>query len=330
MDYTDFRIAEARQKWNVDWNRALLGILDALVLIGDVLMLVSQTIIVALGVPLVLVLAVIVEQQRVWHGIELFEADTNLATLGSWVIVLINIVFEFQAHHIENKANFRQQEETEFSFRIVADQVLYVLGFGSKWQARTKSPAQRYYRLGRIVTLSILVLALAGSMKGHLARQAGPWYEGLSSIFTQSSLQDMITWVGGLLFAFAAVMSAQASSRYIAGRVVEIRNQMRYRRQVANHQVAPTPRRVASSNRATVSKGLQPIKVKIGDQTKYQCPICENVMSRQGWQKHPCRLTVATDQVDNPVDDLVDNPVDTLVDELTTMQLNGNGYLEKP
>lgn len=219
------------QKPRTDWNQLLLASLDSLLIVGDWLMLGSQTLIVSFGVPVVLVLAVIVEQQRVKHGIELFEQEPALAALGSWVLVIINLVFEFQAHHIEHRAGYKIPDAAQFSLRVVAANTLYILGIGKAWQARQLSPAKRYYEVGRIVTISILTLALAGSMKTQLVSQNNkPWLEGIVSIVTDSSLMEMSVWAGGLLFAFAAVTSAQASSRYIATRVIEIRNSMQRRK----------------------------------------------------------------------------------------------------
>lgn len=218
-------------KTKIDWNHLLLTSLDSLLIVGDWLMLGSQTVIVSFGVPLVLVLAVVVEQQRVKHGIELFEKDPALAALGSWVLVFINLVFEFQAHHIEHRAGYKTPEASEFSLRLVANRMVYIFGIGKGWQERQQSPAKRYYSVGRIVTIAILTLALAGSMRDQIAMQDGKtWFDGAVSVLTDSSLEEMSIWAGGLLFAFAAVMSAQASSRYIATRVVEIRNSMQRRK----------------------------------------------------------------------------------------------------
>jgi hypothetical protein len=76
------------------------------------------------------------------------------------------------------------------------------------------------------VTFTILALALAGSMKVVIQQQSGAWYSALWAILTQSNLLDMMTWLGGLLFAAAAVFSAQGLSRYVAIRTVEIRASM--------------------------------------------------------------------------------------------------------
>jgi hypothetical protein len=140
-------------------------------------------------------------------------------------------VAEFMAHHVEHRAGYKIPDAVEFSLRVAASNTLYWLGIGSQWTERQHSPARRYYALGRVVTISMLTLALAGSMREQLTTQDEvSWHIGLLNIITQSSLSEMTTWLGGLLFAFAAVMSAQVSSRYIAIRVVEIRNAMQRRK----------------------------------------------------------------------------------------------------
>jgi hypothetical protein len=63
-------------------------------------------------------------------------------------------------------------------------------------------------------------------MKVVIQQQSGAWYGALWAILTQSNLLDMMTWLGGLLFAAAAVFSAQGLSRYVAIRTVEIQASM--------------------------------------------------------------------------------------------------------
>ena len=68
----------------------------------------------------------------------------------------------------------------------------------------------------------ILALDLAGSMRAIIQETTGSWFQALVYIVTQSNLSKMMTWLGGLLFAGAAVLSAQGLSRYVALRTVEI------------------------------------------------------------------------------------------------------------
>lgn len=196
--------------------------LESLVGVGDVLLTFTQTIIVAFGVPVVLVLLLIVEQQRVVHGIQLFERDLALATFAAWALVLLNLTLEFTIEYIENRTGYRTEAPREFSLRTWAAHLRYWLGWGRAWSIQWSSPAQRYKQLLRLVTFSILALALAGSMRDVIVTVDGAWYQALVDIVTQSNLAQMMTWLGGLLFAAAAVFSAQGLSRYVAVRCVEI------------------------------------------------------------------------------------------------------------
>lgn len=196
--------------------------------LGDLVLTFSQTFIVSLGVPVVLVLLMIVEQQRVYHGIALFEVDPALSAFGAWAIVILNLTLEFTIEHIEHKAGYRPDPVTRRSLRLWARSLSYFIGShggsgaGKAWQPLPLSPAQRYRSLLRLVTATILLLALAGSMRDVIARANGAWYVALRDIVVGSSLSLMITWLGGLLFAAAAVLSAQGLSRYVAIRCVEI------------------------------------------------------------------------------------------------------------
>jgi hypothetical protein len=210
-------------RFNAFYPRLLQFILS----IGETLLTFSQTVIVSLGVPTVLVLLLIVEHQRVVHGIALFETDYNLASFAAGALVLLNLVLEFQIHHIEHAAGYHEERERKWSLRIWANNALYTLGLGEQWQTQYLSPAARYKSLLRLVTFSILALALVGSMRSVIEGIQGTWYQGLISIFTQSTLLQLMTWLGGLLFALAAVLSAQGLSRYVAIRCVEIVAAMR-------------------------------------------------------------------------------------------------------
>lgn len=210
------------ERFNAHYPRFL----RALIGLGEILLTLSQTLIIAFGVPLVLVLLLIVEQQRVVHGIGLFEIDAALSAFAAWALVLLNLTLEFTIEYIESRANYQPQRDTRFSLRTWGKNALYTLGLGDDWTPQELSPAQRYRRLLRLVTFTILALALAGSMHGVITAVSGPWHTALISIVTDSSLSEITTWLGGLLFAAAAVLAAQGLSRYVAIRCVEIVTEM--------------------------------------------------------------------------------------------------------
>ncbi len=204
------------------WNRFYPKLLTTILGFGETLLTFSQTIIVSMGIPAVLVLLLVVEHQRVVHGISLFEPDAALASFAAGALVLLNLVLEFQVHHIEQKAGYIENRENAWSLKLWWQNTCYTLGIGRDWKARPLSPAERYRRLLRLVTFSILSLALAGSMRTVIEQTSGTWHEALGAILTQSSLMSALTWMGGLLFAAAAVLSAQGLSRYVAIRCAEI------------------------------------------------------------------------------------------------------------
>ena len=183
-------------------------LLKFIISLGETLLTFAQTIIVSLGVPVVLVLLLIVEHQRVVHGIMLFERDSGLASFAALALVLLNLVLEFQIHHIEHSAGYREERGKRWSLAIWLQNAMYTLGMGDAWETQYLSPAARYKGLLRLVTFSILALALVGSMRAVIETQGGAWYTAIGAIVTQSSLLLLMTWVGGLLFAAAAVLLA--------------------------------------------------------------------------------------------------------------------------
>lgn len=204
------------------WNNFYPRLLQTIVSVGETLLTFAQSVIVNLGVPTVLILLLLVEHQRVLHGVLLFEQDAGLAAFASAALVLLNLVLEFQVHYVEHRAGYEAERARRWSLRLWASNMAYRLGVGEHWQEQHLSPAERYRKLLSLVTFSILTLALAGSMRGVIEQQRGAWYEALQAIVIQSTLLEMATWAGGLLFAAAAVLSAQGLSRYVAIRCVEI------------------------------------------------------------------------------------------------------------
>lgn len=197
-------------------------LLQSVIALGETVLTFSQTVITSLGVPIVLVLLLIVEHHRVVDGILLFDNNPVFAGFAAAALVMLNLVLEFQTHHIEHQAGYKEDRALLWSARIWAKNMAYRLGTGKSWVAVELSPAARYKSLLRLVTFTILALALVGSMRGVIEQIEGAWYQALVSIAIESDLLLMMTWLGGLLFAAAAVLSAQGLSRYVAIRCVEI------------------------------------------------------------------------------------------------------------
>lgn len=217
---------ERESTWADKFMRWYPKLLNSIASAGNIVITFSQAVIVNLGVPVVLILLLIVEQQRVLHGIQLFEINLNLASFAAWSMVILNLCLEIIAHHVEYTHDYHAERGKKWSARIWVKNMAYRLGLGDNWSVQELSPAQWAHNLLRIVTFTILALALAGSMRVVIEQQSGAWYTALYSIVTQSSLLDILTWLGGLLFAAAAVLSAQGLSRYVAIRTVEIRRDM--------------------------------------------------------------------------------------------------------
>lgn len=215
-------VVKVRKGWVDKFNRFYPKFLQTLLGIGDVLITMTQTVLIAFGIPLLLVMLLIVEQQRVDHGMSLFEVDSTLATFSATVLVLANLIFELLISWKENRAGYAEPPKHEFSFRLLAARLGYMFGRDSDWQPRRKSPAQRFKSVLRAITFTILVLALAGSMRSVIEQTQGNWSKAIEYVITDSTLLQAVTWLGGLLFAFAAVLSAQALSQYVAQKVIEI------------------------------------------------------------------------------------------------------------
>ena len=114
------------------FNRLYPRLLESLLGIGEILLTFTQTLIIAFGVPIALVLLLIVEQQRVVHGISLFEVEPALAHFAATALVILNLVLEFTIEHLETRARYRTSAFTQFSLRTWLSSVSYVLGIGPR------------------------------------------------------------------------------------------------------------------------------------------------------------------------------------------------------
>ena len=208
--------------WLDNFNGRYINFLDFLHGVGDVLMTLTQTVFVSLGVPAILVLLLVVEVQRVTHGIQIFEVDKALAQFAAWALVLANLTLEFQVHHIEQQEGYHEVRKSKFSMRVWWRDFAYFIGWGDEWEDRYHSPAMRYKRLLGLVTFTILALALAGSMQEAMEQSSAAWHRAIVDIAVNSQLSQASVWAGGLLFAAAAVLTAQGLSRYVAIRTAEV------------------------------------------------------------------------------------------------------------
>lgn len=189
--------------------------------LSGAIMLTGQTLISAFFVIVILVLVLIVEIQRVAHGILLFEQSENLAYLGAFVLVMMLLTLEFVVHYVEAKNDYHEELQTENSFRVWWESVAYFWGWRKDWKPRHKSPAQSIKSYSRLLTSTILALAVAGSMSGAISQVDGNWISGLEQIALQSTLAEIIQWTGGLLFALALVIGTQRLTAYVAQRASE-------------------------------------------------------------------------------------------------------------
>jgi len=211
------------------FNRFFPRLLDAMLSAGDTLIAFVKTIILSAGIPFILLGLLIVEHHRVVQGIGLFDTDSTFAGIAAAVLVGANLVLEFLIHFTEHRAGYVPDVSRQWSLRLWWQHARYTLGIGDTWTPRQLSPAHRFYSLLRLVTFTILALALAGSMRDVIGSTPGAWHTALISIVTESDLLRMSTWLSGLLFAAAAVLTAQGLSRYVSVQTVEIVANMKAR-----------------------------------------------------------------------------------------------------
>ena len=206
--------------WAERFNRSYPIVLRALHGIGDVSITLVQTFLVGPGVMISLLLALIVEVQTVQAGISMF--DVTHSALGGFVLVLLNLVLELLISWIDHKSNHKEDQKQAFSLRLLARWFVYFVGFGRSWTAILQAPSVGFRWVLKTITVAIFILALAGSMTDVIRGTTGNWREAIQIILVESSLYQMVMWIGGLAFRLALVFAAQALVRYAAKKAIEI------------------------------------------------------------------------------------------------------------
>ena len=332
---------------NINWQQLFTKLLETIITLGDLLMVFMQTLIVSFGTLIILALLLLVEQHAVRQGLSVFEADNQSAAFGAVVLVLVNFTVKFMEVYVETLAmddrrKYRPKEQYAFSLRLFFASLTYWLGIGKKWQKRKLAAASDFNKLRSTVTFAMMTLALMGRTHEAIIKVSAndgkilSWNDGLQRLANQSSLVDITVWVAALIFTFAAVVAAQQLTHYMAMRVVDIRRKLgkstpSTRSRATTNAIAATGKPVLAFD---APRELNPIKIKIGAATRYQCPQCDKTMSRQAWAKHPCRFTTGYEPVVGSIDtvDLLVDEVDGLTDGLRQAErhlLSTNGSVKQ-
>lgn len=184
-------------------------------------MLIGQTMISAFFVLVILCLILVVDIQRVSHGIALFEAGEWLAIGGAFVMVMALMTLEFVSHYIEAKYGYHKPAKKHLSWRLMVEWWDYFSGQGDSWKAREKSPALHIRKYAGLLKIAILLLALTGSMADEIATVDGTWLDGLIQIATQSTLLEFVRYTTSLIYTYALVSGAELLTGYVAQRASE-------------------------------------------------------------------------------------------------------------
>lgn len=238
------------------------------------LMLLGQTIISAFFVLIILGLVLYVEIERVGHGIALFEQSEKLAYMGAFVLVMMLMTLEFVIHYVEAKNNYHQPRKERFSFELVKRWWSYIDGSSTDWKAQYKSPAHDIRNYAKLLTRTILALALGGSMSSTITAIDGNWMQGIKTIVLDSSLIELIEWAGGLLFALALVIGAQRLTSYVAQRASETLAGDKPHKQAIKHDESTQKHDIAIVTVEPESEFMPFMPVKPVEEHSIDCPDC--------------------------------------------------------
>lgn len=227
--------------------------LSGIIALGDSVQMLMQTIIIAFGALIGLVLLGVVEHMGISRGLQWFLTNNLAASFAALSLIIFNMIVEIMIVHIENAHKYARQSQTVWSLRLIGGSLLYRLGVNpskeKRWKPRRRSPASRFYQFRALTTIAIFTLALAGRMQSSIRQvseqptvddpsgiESIPLSEGIQKLLTESSLEDIFIWAGGTIFTIVAVFGVQGLTNYGAVRVIEIRAAVEKRERKAKAQ----------------------------------------------------------------------------------------------
>lgn len=157
--------------------------------------------------PLGVLMLTYAEIGRVSDGISFF--DPGRASLLATVTLMVYIALQTVRAHLIH-AEYGSMESPKYSLRETFREIKYFLGIGGKffkwgtpWQQQNKSSLELLQETNRTIGIVIILLGTLGSMHNQIASIEGVWYVGVAKIFTESSLAQFITYIGGFILTAA-------------------------------------------------------------------------------------------------------------------------------
>jgi len=185
------------------------------------------------GIVVLFVLVIVFEFSRVHDGLMLIKSSELLASFGSIVLILMNIVSEVMV--VNTEYNETKEPEQIFTLAKLVGRFLYFLGLAQIWNIITNSirslvgkglityklkykrASQKFITLINYVTFTIIFVSLLGSMSELLSASQ---YAGLNTVefivaVLTGEAKDVLILFGGVGLTFTVVFGAQALAGFV-------------------------------------------------------------------------------------------------------------------
>lgn len=298
-------MGQERRSWLERFETMYPLVISGMLSAGNVIMTLTQTVIISFGLLFILGALVLVEQRGVQDGILFFFNDMALASFAAAAAVGLNVVVEFYVVHIEHREKFKRPAGIQWSLRLMQQNLAYRRGATRDWKPRRQSPAQRFLKLRTMIAIAIFGLALTGRMTTAIdaasidtAGKPVTAGEGIHNLLYKSTLADLTKWVMGTMFTMLAVISVQSLTHYMALRVSEIQDDLK--RRMANLKAA------ATRQRAREARLSAPVSVQVSTQTDTRQTGSGYVRVSSAVEKARQYLADNPDKADMPVRELAD------------------------
>lgn len=159
------------------------------------------------GMTIALVLLIVAEWAAVEKGFRVI--DPSYAGLYSAAAVFFFISTLFIREVIARSAT--RDDERVFSLRYVAQWLVYFVGFGDRWRPQYRHHVSLLNRVDNAVrwlTYTIVLFGLLGRLAESLMKHGAiPWTEALQKIIEQSTLAEIMGYIGSVVMTIGLLLA---------------------------------------------------------------------------------------------------------------------------
>lgn len=250
--------------------------------------------------------------QRSIENTDLFGLIGLKKVVGASAFIMIEMAMIFFAYVRITQYQATQRDSWEHSVKLISRFILFamMLVFGVALFANVYSTLTMSYEPH--VSTELLEPEAIASIRTVSIKDAPPSFLGVELTFTgiaeaalfilMGASAPVLTLLSGEIIGYTITVENAKNERKMEKYRADMEtwnasfneyyeaNKGRGVWRIEVGQQAPQGYALLDRRSKSVASNLQPNKLRLDGKTKYKCPVCDKVMTRQAWQNHPCRF----------------------------------------